>query len=157
MFNPARPAIILPIILIANLAFASYFLDLTLNPFAFKYSAPQPYRNLLLILAFYICTLNLSLYLSQWSKAPSREEKDALEAYIFSAETVLAMAWWFAVLCYTPSDGEKEVEWTEARVTVLAFSSVFGFVVFRLICNARKPNPALVHVRKQFAVLTPHR
>jgi hypothetical protein len=137
----ARPAIVLPIILIANLAFASYFLDLTLNPFAF--SAPQPYRNLIFIVLFYACTLTLSLYLSQWPNVLSAKEKDALEAYIFSAETALALVWWFAVLILTPADGEKDVDWTSARVGILAGSSVFGFVGCGMICVVREYNPAL--------------
>jgi hypothetical protein len=125
-----RPAINFPFILVVNLLFASYFLDLTLNPL----SATQPYRSLFLILILYCCTLFLSFYFVEQSKTLSTREKDVLRWGLLLAETVLALVRWFGVLFFTPSDeelpvGRKEVErWTTGRgwtlgLSVPAFSS----------------------------------
>jgi hypothetical protein len=146
MVNLARRAIVLPTILLANLLFASYFLDLTLNPF----SAPQPYRNLLLILVFYACTLSLSLHFSDRSTTLSPEEKNALGASIVWVETLLALVWWFGVLIFTPSDegvlAGKEVEWwTTARGTTLGLS---GAVLLLGMTIAARKCPPIIHTTR---------
>jgi hypothetical protein len=140
MVNLTRPTIILPFILVVNLLFATYFLGFTLNPL----SAPQPYRSLLLVLIFYGCTLLLSLYFVSQSKTLSAKEKADLGAYLFSAETALALVWWFGVLFFTPSDedvpgGGKEVEWwTTGRGWTLAVSIPLSLFLIGGVCAERE-------------------
>jgi hypothetical protein len=147
--NFARPAILLPMILLINLLFASYFLNFdilsfNLNPFA----APEPYRSLFLIAFFYACTLTLTMNVPwgrlQTQKMTLAEEND-LKAYLFSAETVLMLIWWYRVLFFAPADGDgtvgeagKQVEWwTTGRSVMLGLTFVISMLLAGIICAVR--------------------
>jgi hypothetical protein len=146
MMNLNRPATLLPLVLVVNLLFACYFLGFTFNPL----SIPQPYRNLVLILIFYGCTLTLSFFLPDPSNKLSQEEKATLAVYLFSVETVLMVVWWWGVLIFTPADGKVSVDgkevvwWTEGREVTAIFSFVASLVLGAMVCGARKQLSRLV-------------
>jgi hypothetical protein len=140
MINLTRPAIIYPFILIVNILFASYFLDLTLNPL----SAPQPYRSLLLLLFFFGCTVILSIYSVNQSNTLSTQEKESLQLKMILAEAALALVWWIGVLLYTPPSGDsggggRTVEWwTQGRAWMMSIAIFASIVLLGAIGERRK-------------------
>jgi hypothetical protein len=151
----ARLAVILPLILLINLLFAWYFLDLTdinLNPF----SAPQPYLSLVMISTFYGCTLSLSMYLVRKSTTPSSDERKTLGLYVLATETALALFWSINVVVFTPAPVEYDqfgnenlyqMFWTDGRqITAVLLSFIAAIATCVFLITGERSNFFDLHV-----------
>jgi hypothetical protein len=143
----ARPIVFLPILLLLNLLFASPFLGFNLvNPGLNLLSTPDPYGSLRIILRIYSTILVLFKYLPRrLLQTITPAEENAMMAYLYAAETVLALVCCYGVLFFTPfaeevlSGDGKEVEWwTTGRSWALGGLIGLSLLLVSLICADRK-------------------